>query len=85
MNKEVGKVYTTGKTYVLCSGPGKSEKTFSGVVVKQTDETSDHYVGSYSSTWTDGVFKESDDSVIIDNQTWRLRYALNTTPNEKII
>lgn len=85
MTKEVGKVYTTGRTYILCTGLGQTEKVFSGVVVKQTDETSDHQVGVYSSTWTDGVFKEADESIIIDNTSWRPRYELDNTPGDKII
>jgi len=73
MDKKIGKVYNSGRTYILCTGPGKTEKVFSGVVVRQNDETSDHQVGDYSNTWTEGVFKESDESVVIDNKTWRER------------
>ena len=41
MTKEVGKVYNSNRTYVLYTGPGSSDKTFSGVVVRQEDETSE--------------------------------------------
>lgn len=80
MNKEIGKVYNSGRTWILCTGPGRSDKVFSGVVVKQDDETSDHQVGNYSNTWTDGVFKESDETVTIDNSTWRERFEIGESP-----
>jgi hypothetical protein len=80
MNKEIGKVYNSARTFVLCTGPGKYEKVFSGVVVKQDDETSDHVVGNYSTTWTEGVFKETDETVLIDNKTWRERMELGVCP-----
>lgn len=63
MSKEVGKVYCTDRTYVLCTGVGCSEETFSGVVVKQTDKTSEHVVGLHSNGWTNGIFKECDKDV----------------------
>ena len=80
MNKIVGKIYNTGRTYVLCTGPGKTEKVFSGVVVRQDDITSDHMVGNYSTTWTEGVFKETDEYVVIDNKTWRQRLDIGECP-----
>jgi hypothetical protein len=76
MNKEIGKVYNSGRTWILCTGSGRSDKVFSGVVVRQDDETSDHQVGNYSNTWTDGVFKESHETVTIDNSTWRERFEI---------
>lgn len=84
MNKEVGKVYTTGRTYVLCSGHGINGEFFSGIVVKQTDETSHHQVGVYSSSWTNGRFKETDTNFEIDNYDWIERFNLDETPNDKV-
>jgi len=81
MSKDIGKVYSSGRTYIMCTGPGKLEKTFSGVVVRQDDETSDHQVGNYSTTWTEGVFEETEDSVIIDNKTWRERLEIGVCPS----
>lgn len=80
MSKQVGKVYNNGRTFIMCTGPGNSEKTFSGVVVKQDDSTSYHQVGNYSTTWTEGVFKETDDSVVIDNKSWRERLEIGYYP-----
>lgn len=80
MNKEIGKVYNSGRTYILCTGPGNSDKVFSGVVVRQDDKTSEHIVGNYSNTWTEGVFKETDESVVIDNKTWRERMDIGNCP-----
>ena len=80
MSKEVGKIYNSGRTYVLCTGPGKDDKVFSGVVVRQDDNTSDHMVGHYSTSWTIGVFKETEDSVNIDNKTWRERLDIGVCP-----
>lgn len=80
MNKDIGKIYNSGRTYIMCTGSGKSEKTFSGVVVRQDDLTSDHKVGDYSTTWTEGVFKETDDSVVIDNKSWRERLEIGDYP-----
>jgi len=77
MNKEVGKVYNNNRTYILYTGPGTSDKTFSGVVVRQDDKTSEHQVGSYSTSWTENVFKETDESIVIDNKTWRERFILD--------
>ena len=80
MTKEVGKVYNSNRTYVLYTGPGSSDKTFSGVVVRQEDETSEHQVGRYSTGWTEGVFKETDDTVVIDNKSWRERLDIGNCP-----
>ncbi len=41
MQKEVGKVYHNERTWVLCTGAGKSDNTFSVYVVKQLDPTSE--------------------------------------------
>ena len=85
MNKIIGNVYTTGRTYVLCTGYGKSDNVFSGIVVKQEDETSEHQIGVYSSTWTEGVFKEAKDDVVVDNSTWRSRYEIEISQGNKVI
>ncbi len=75
--KEKGKMYVSGKCVILCTGPGKSEKTFSGVVVKQKDPLSDFQVGDYSDTWTTGVFeKEYANHVVLDNMRWKERMRI---------
>lgn len=83
MNKIKGKLYSNvhselrgGKKYIfttviLCTGDGKYSNTFSGVVVKQTDDFSPHYLGVYSETWTKSVFDEYISCVNIDNKKWK--------------
>ena len=80
MTKQIGKVYNNNRTYILYSGPGISKETFSGVVVKQEDETSFHQVGTYSTSWTENVFNETDESVVIDNKSWRERIEIGQSP-----
>ena len=57
MEKQIGKLYVSKHTerrngldmvfklVVLCTGEGRSESRFSGVVVEQTDDFSDHSCG----------------------------------------
>ena len=85
MEKQIGKLYVSRHTerrndvdkdfklVILCTGAGKGDRTFSGVVVEQTDEFSDHCLGNYSETWTwhPDIFKEHDESVTINNINWR--------------
>lgn len=80
MNKQIGMVYNNNRTYILYTGPGTSDKTFSGVVVRQDDKFSDHQVGNYSNTWTESVFNETDESVVIDNKSWRERLKIGECP-----
>lgn len=56
MQKEVGKVYHNDRTWVFCTGKGKSDNTFSGYVVEQLDPTSEHQFDYHSNNWTDSVF-----------------------------
>jgi hypothetical protein len=63
------KIYTSGRTYVMWTGEGNSEKTFSGIVVKQLDQESEHKVGMHSKDWSKDLFKETDEKV---PNTWRL-------------
>ena len=78
MEHEKGKMYQSGgmltstNTVILCTGPGRIPNTFAGVVVSQQAEWSDHSIGSYSDTWTAGVFiKEFEGSLAIDNKNWK--------------
>jgi hypothetical protein len=83
MGKVVGKLYSrthtelrNGKKIIytlvlLCTGPGKSDRTMSGVVVKQTDEFSDLQIGMYSNTWTASIFNEYVGSVNMNNLKWK--------------
>jgi hypothetical protein len=64
MKKQIGKLYVSRHTekrgneiidfelVVLCTGLGISERTYSEVVIKQTDDTSDSKLGDYSDSWT---------------------------------
>lgn len=63
------KIYTSGRTYVMWTGEGNSEKTFSGIVVKQLDQDSEHKVGMHSKDWSKDLFKETDEKV---SNEWRL-------------
>jgi hypothetical protein len=81
MEKEVGKLYVSGKTVILCTGSGTSERTFSGVVVKQKDPTSYHQVGDHSNSWTTSVFdREYEDHVVLDNTRWKERVEMGHSP-----
>lgn len=83
MKKVVGKLYAhihtelrSGKKQIftnvlLCTGPGKTDRTMSGVVVKQTDEFSDHQMGMYSDTWTASIFEEYIGCANIDNSKYK--------------
>lgn len=94
MQKEVGKVFNNGRTWVLCSGLGKSDNVFSGFVVKQLDPTSEHQTGYYSSDWTDNLFKYTDetksqvslpDPKLIDSMSSRYRHDfVLLTEDEKV-
>lgn len=67
-----GKTYTNGKITVLCTGPGNSTRTFSGVVVEQKDPKDIYRVGDYLSNWAANEisFPESKSAVIITNTFW---------------
>lgn len=73
MEKEKGKLYSSGKTVIMCTGEGTSDNRFAGVVVEQLDPTSDHRVGNYSNGWTwhPDVFKDHIGEVKIDNVNWK--------------
>lgn len=74
--KNVGKVYSNNRTYVLCTGSGKTTEVFSGIVVKQTDSTSNHQVGDYSTTWTSGIFVEEISFEMTEPQPWREKFQI---------
>ncbi len=90
MKKQIGKLYVSRHTenrnniimnfelVIFCTGLGKSEKTYSGVVVKQTDDTSDIKLGDYSDVWTwhSDVFTEYVGDIIINNLNWKERIEL---------
>ena len=78
MEKQIGKLYASISPLgdfmvILCTGFGKSEKTFSGVVIKQSDKFSDHRVGDYSESWTwhPNVFEEHSGDIVLDNNNWK--------------
>lgn len=83
MDKIKGKLYSSvhrelrkGKKYIfttviLCTGNDKYKNTFSGVVVKQTNDFSLHHVGLYSNSWSNLVFNEYNSSINIDNKNWK--------------
>ena len=85
MEKQIGKLYGSshderrnGKLHhfelvIFCTGYGRSRKTFSGVVVKQTDDFSDHKLGNCSDTWTwnEDIFQEYDKELRINNKKWK--------------
>lgn len=75
MKQNVGVVYHNNRTFILCTGVGKTDEFFSGVVVKQNDESSNHKVGDYSSTWTSGIFN-SIDEVPVNYDEWYERFKL---------
>ena len=78
--KSIGKVYASGTTYIMCTGPGKSPRTFSGVVIRQDDPTSDHYKGSYSNTWSSVPFFETTLIVEVSNAGWKPFVKLGESP-----
>lgn len=93
MEKVVGKLYVskhkerrsgrlkTHKLIVLCTtGVSTSLKTFSGVVVKQTDETSDYKVGDSSTSWTSHLFSEYDKSIKLSNADWKPNLDIGCSP-----
>lgn len=51
MEKEIGKLYSSGSAVVMCTGEGTGEKRFAGVVVQQTDKFSDHILLFPGSKW----------------------------------
>jgi len=80
MDKQIGKLYShsykerkNGKlkiyhTIVMCTtGFNTNLNTFSGVVVKQTNNTSDHRVGDFSNGWVSSVFIEYNKPVKLSN------------------
>ena len=68
MEKIIGCVYQYGPVYVMCTGPGDSEGTFSGTVVRIEDgETSFYRKGRHTDTWLSSNFKETDEWITIDN------------------
>jgi hypothetical protein len=79
--KEKGKMYVSGGCVVLCTGPGKSEAFFSGVVVQQDDPISDHQLSSYCDGWVSVVFnKEYEKHVVLDNMRWKERVEIGNCP-----
>ena len=84
MEKKIGKLYSrthkenrNGKCQIfmlvlLCTGMGKSDKTVSGVVIKNTDTFSDSHVGAYSDSWTwcNDFWEEYKGSVRLDNSNY---------------
>ena len=54
-----------GQVVVLCTGPGKRGKEFSGVVV--SSEHKGCQVGTVSGTWSSKAFKEYTSTVKISN------------------
>lgn len=58
MKKEIGKKYIIGSTIILCKGPGISENSFSGKVVKTNNK--DYKIGYESDTfiWLECLVKE---------------------------
>ena len=83
MNKIKGKLYSnvhtelrSGKkqiftTVLLCTGPGRTDRTLSGVVVKQTDNLSDFKLGLYSDTWTESMFEKYIGCININNSKYK--------------
>ena len=82
MKKQIGKLYAIGQLVILCTGLGKSDRTFSGVVIQQEDKFSDFQVGDYSETWTwnEAMVKEFDKPVVLDNHYFKERVVLGCSP-----
>lgn len=87
--KEIGKIYNSKGTYILCSGFEMKKNTFGndicimqGVVVRQDDVMSDFRVGDYSTGWTGsfGVFNEAEEIVVLDNKNWKEYKEIGTCP-----
>ena len=57
--KRKGMLYLHSGTIILCTEDQKSQREFSGVIIK-TEETPDtvFHVGCYSTTWAPSVFDE---------------------------
>lgn len=72
--KSSSKIYSSGRTYILWTGKGRSEKTFSGIVVKQLDQESEHKVGTHSKDWSKDLFKET---TYIVTDEWKQWYKIS--------
>ena len=68
---EVGKIYESFGTFVLCTGNkqvfGMIGQVFQGVVVK-TDGGEEAYLGQYSDTWSSGQFKKTNKKIKLNNE-----------------
>lgn len=65
MKNEVGKIYESFGTFVLCTGNRQIHdmigQTFQGVIIQTNNE--ENYVGEYSETWSSDQFRETNKKI----------------------
>ena len=70
MDYKKGKLYVGGgQTVVMCTGPGKRNSEFSGVVVKSNN--TEFPLAAISNTWVMKSFKEYNGTVNLNNLDWK--------------
>lgn len=90
--KEIGKLYVSNGTVVLCTAVNKVKPTWgkystmSGIVVQQEHSIGKYFspsnlvVGTFSDTWNEQVFEEYTDSITLDNAQWKPMVEIGCSP-----